>query len=368
MLTTFVIALREGLEASLIVGIIAAFLKRQGRPDALRSMWVGVGLAVAVCVAVAVVLRIVDNELPQREQEGLETIVALVAVAMVTYMIVWMTEHARDLKGQLQEQAAGALVQGSATALVAMAFLAVLREGFETSVFLLAAFNDAADPVPGGPRRRSRPRRRRCARLRDLPRRRAPEPLALLPRHRRGPRARGRGPRRLLAAHGGRGRLGRRRPEPGARPQRDHPPGHGLGVAHHRHPRHPRAADGDRGRGLAALRHPDAGDRPRARRRAPARARDGGRAPPSWRPRSSCSSARSAAARRPRAAVASSGAGAADRQRGDHRRGLRPGGAEARLRPGHLRRHQQGRLARDRVRGRPGQPRPWRRSRTSPTG
>ncbi len=150
MLTTFVIALREGLEASLIVGIIAAFLKRQGRPDALRSMWVGVGLAVAVCVAVAVVLRIVDNELPQREQEGLETIVALVAVAMVTYMIVWMTEHARDLKGQLQEQAAGALVQGSATALVAMAFLAVLREGFETSVFLLAAFNDAADPVPAG--------------------------------------------------------------------------------------------------------------------------------------------------------------------------------------------------------------------------
>ncbi len=150
MLTTFVIALREGLEASLIVGIIAAFLKRQGRPDALRSMWVGVGLAVAVCVAVAVVLRIVDNQLPQREQEGLETIVALVAVAMVTYMIVWMTEHARDLKGQLQEQAAGALVQGSATALVAMAFLAVLREGFETSVFLLAAFNDAADPVPAG--------------------------------------------------------------------------------------------------------------------------------------------------------------------------------------------------------------------------
>jgi FTR1 family protein len=150
VLTTFVIALREGLEASLIVGIIAAFLKRQGRPDALRSMWVGVGLAVTVCVAVAVVLRIVDNELPQREQEGLETIVALVAVAMVTYMIVWMTEHARDLKGQLQEQAAGALVQGSATALVAMAFLAVLREGFETSVFLLAAFNDAADPVPAG--------------------------------------------------------------------------------------------------------------------------------------------------------------------------------------------------------------------------
>ena len=150
MLTTFVIALREGLEASLIVGIIAAFLSRQERRDALRSMWLGVALAVALCVAVAVVLRIVDNELPQREQEGLETIVALVAVAMVTYMIVWMTEHARDLKGQLQEQAAGALLAGSTTALVFMAFLAVLREGFETSVFLLAAFNDATDPTAAG--------------------------------------------------------------------------------------------------------------------------------------------------------------------------------------------------------------------------
>ncbi|HEX7297701.1 MAG TPA: iron uptake system protein EfeO [Solirubrobacteraceae bacterium] len=150
MLTTFVIALREGLEASLIVGIVAAFLRRQGRDDALRSMWLGVGLAVALCLAVAAVLRVVDNELPHRAQEGLETVVALVAVAMVTYMIVWMTEHARDLRGQLQAGAAGALARGSTWALVGMAFFAVLREGFETSVFLLAAFNDATDPAPAG--------------------------------------------------------------------------------------------------------------------------------------------------------------------------------------------------------------------------
>jgi high-affinity iron transporter len=150
VLTTFVIALREGLEASLIVGIIAAFLRRQGRADALRAMWTGVALAIVLCLAVAVVLRIVDNQLPHREQEGLETIVALVAVAMVTYMIVWMTEHARDLRGQLQEGAAGALARGSMWALVGMAFFAVLREGFETSVFLLAAFNDATDPTSAG--------------------------------------------------------------------------------------------------------------------------------------------------------------------------------------------------------------------------
>jgi high-affinity iron transporter len=150
VLTTFVIALREGLEASLIVGIIAAFLRRQGRSDALRAMWGGVGLAVVLCLAVAIVLRVVDDQLPHREQEGLETIVALIAVGMVTYMIVWMTEHARDLRGQLQEGAAGALARGSMWALVAMAFFAVLREGFETSVFLLAAFNDATDPASAG--------------------------------------------------------------------------------------------------------------------------------------------------------------------------------------------------------------------------
>jgi high-affinity iron transporter len=150
LLTTFVIALREGLEASLIVGIIAAFLRRQGRSDALRAMWAGVALAIVLCLAVAVVLRVVDDQLPHREQEGLETIVALIAVGMVTYMIVWMTEHARDLKGQLQAGAAGALARGSMWALVAMAFFAVLREGFETSVFLLAAFNDATDPAAAG--------------------------------------------------------------------------------------------------------------------------------------------------------------------------------------------------------------------------
>ena len=150
MLTTFVIALREGLEASLIVGIVAAFLRQQGRRDALTFMWSGVALAVLLCLAVGAVLTAIDRELPHRAQEGLETVVALVAVAMVTYMIVWMRTHARGLRAQLQADAAGALARGSAWALVGMAFLAVLREGFETAVFLLAAFQEATDPVPAG--------------------------------------------------------------------------------------------------------------------------------------------------------------------------------------------------------------------------
>lgn len=150
MLPTFVIGLREGLEAALIVGIIAAFLRQRGRLDALRLVWLGVGAAVLICIGIGVGLKVLSAELPQRQQEGLETIVALIAVGMVTYMVVWMRHHAGALKGELESAAESALVAGSAGALVAMAFLAVLREGFETAVFLLAAFNESASPAASG--------------------------------------------------------------------------------------------------------------------------------------------------------------------------------------------------------------------------
>jgi high-affinity iron transporter len=150
MLPTFVIGLREGVEASLIVGIVAAFLRQQGRLDALRWMWVGVGVAVALSIGVAVALQLVDDALPQKEQEMLETVVAGIAVAMVTFMIVWMRRHARNLAGELRTTAAGALARGSVLALVGMAFFAVIREGFETAVFLLAAFQASGDSASAG--------------------------------------------------------------------------------------------------------------------------------------------------------------------------------------------------------------------------
>lgn len=150
MIPTFVITLREGVEASLIIGIIAAFLVKEGRRDATRQMWFGIGIAVALCVGVAVLLEVVGRQLPQKEQERLETIVGLIAVSAVSYMIVWMRRHARGIKAQLEGDAASALATGSTLALVGMAFLAVLREGFETSVFLLAAFQDASDTTAAG--------------------------------------------------------------------------------------------------------------------------------------------------------------------------------------------------------------------------
>lgn len=149
MLPTFVIGLREGLEASLIVGIVAAFLGQQGNRGALRQVWIGTAVAVAICVAVAVALELVSSSLPDRQQEGLETVIGVVAVAMVSYMVLWMRSHATDLKGALERAAGSALASGSSRALVLMAFLAVLREGFETAVFLLATFNASHDVVAG---------------------------------------------------------------------------------------------------------------------------------------------------------------------------------------------------------------------------
>ncbi len=150
MIPTFVITLREGVEAALIVGIIAAFLVKEGRRDALRQMWLGVAIAIAICGAVGVGLDLVGQQLPQREQEALATVIGVIAVATISYMIVWMTRHSRGIKAALEGEAASALAQGSTLALVGMAFLAVFREGFETSVFLLAAFQDSTDSAAAG--------------------------------------------------------------------------------------------------------------------------------------------------------------------------------------------------------------------------
>src|SRR5262245_46307562 len=113
-------------------------------------MWAGVGLAIGICAAVGVGLHLVDQALPQKEQEGLETVIALLAVAAITYMIVWMRQHSRELRGSLEQHALAALAAGSVFALVGMAFFAVIREGFETAVFLLAAFDASTNPTAAG--------------------------------------------------------------------------------------------------------------------------------------------------------------------------------------------------------------------------
>ncbi len=150
MLPTFVIGLREGLEAALIIGIIAAFLLQRGERRALRWMWAGVALAVALCLGIAVIFQAVDRSLPHDGQETLASAMALLAVAGVTYMIVWMRRHSRDLKRSLESHTATALTQGSTWALIGLAFFAVIREGLETAVFLIAAFKNSLNPRATG--------------------------------------------------------------------------------------------------------------------------------------------------------------------------------------------------------------------------
>ena len=139
MLATFIIGLREGLEAALIVGIIAAFLKRNGR--SLTPMLIGVAAAVLLSLGVGIGLKLVEQSLPQAAQEGMEAIIGIVAIVFVTGMVLWMNTNARGLKRELEASATEALGEGTSRALVVMAFLAVLKEGFETAVFLLATFS-----------------------------------------------------------------------------------------------------------------------------------------------------------------------------------------------------------------------------------
>ena len=139
MLSTFIIALREGLEAALIVGILVAYLVKTGRKALLAPLWAGVGLAVLVSLATGAFLTITSTELRPRGEEFFAGTTSFLAVGFVTWMVFWMKRTARHLKGQLEGQLSTAVLAGP-LALAAAAFFAVVREGLETSLFIYANF------------------------------------------------------------------------------------------------------------------------------------------------------------------------------------------------------------------------------------
>ncbi|VTX88306.1 Ferrous iron permease EfeU [Neisseria subflava] len=145
MLIALLIMLREGIEAALIVGIVASFLKQSGHSELMPKVWLGVFLAAAMCLGIGYGIHSVTGEIPQKEQELVVGVIGLVAVAMLTYMILWMKKAARSMKRQLQDSVQAALNRGSGQgwALVGMAFLAVAREGLESVFFLLAVFQQS---------------------------------------------------------------------------------------------------------------------------------------------------------------------------------------------------------------------------------
>ena len=149
MFPTFLIGLREGLEASLVVGILVAYLVRSGHR--VRPLWVGVAAAAGISLGLGALLQFTSAELSPRAQEAFGGFASLVAVGFVTWMVFWMRRTARGLKDELHGRLDTALALGP-LALAAVAFVAVAREGLETALFLWAAVQSADEstaPVTG---------------------------------------------------------------------------------------------------------------------------------------------------------------------------------------------------------------------------
>ncbi|WP_061937053.1 iron uptake transporter permease EfeU [Aureimonas sp. AU22] len=151
MLVPFLIMLREGLEAALIVGIVAGYLSHSGRGAWMPAVWTGIFLAVALALFAGAGLQLASAEFPQRTQELFEAIVGFTAVAILTSMVLWMRKAARSLKAELQGSIDAALSGSRARglALVGLVFFAVAREGLESVFFLLAIFQQS--PGASGP-------------------------------------------------------------------------------------------------------------------------------------------------------------------------------------------------------------------------
>ncbi|WP_372026272.1 FTR1 family protein [Tistrella mobilis] len=154
MLAPFLIMLREGLEAALIVGIIAGYLRQTGRRDQLPAVWVGIFLAAAMALFTGAALQMVSAGFPQKAQELFEAVVGTAAVVVLVAMVFWMRRAAKSIRRELHAGIDQALAaeggRAAGWALIGMVFFAVAREGLESVFFLLAIFQqsrDAAAPL-----------------------------------------------------------------------------------------------------------------------------------------------------------------------------------------------------------------------------
>ncbi|CAM5519014.1 FTR1 family protein [Streptomyces viridifaciens] len=151
MFGNYLIGLREGLEASLVVCILIAYLVKTDRRDKLPPAWLGVSAAVVLSMAFGAVLQFGSSQLTFEAQEALGGSLSIISVGLVTWMVFWMRRTARHLKTELHGKLDAAIAMGT-TALVVTSFLAVGREGLETALFIWSAVqatDDGWNPLVG---------------------------------------------------------------------------------------------------------------------------------------------------------------------------------------------------------------------------
>jgi len=147
----YLIGLREGLEAALVIGILIAYLVKTSRRELLPQVWIGVGVAIVVSFVFGAILTLGPQGLSFEAQEAIGGTLSIAAVALITWMIFWMGKTARFLKSNLENALQKAIAVGKG-AVVAMALIAVGREGLETALFLWAGIEAAGSstaPIVG---------------------------------------------------------------------------------------------------------------------------------------------------------------------------------------------------------------------------
>src|SRR5512140_878221 len=140
MLATYLLSLREGLEAALIIGIVLGAVNKIRRKDLSPAVWLGILSAIGVSLLAALILTSVGMSLKDPAEAIFEGITMLIAAGILTWMIFWMSKQARFLKGELEAGVNKAASTAGKTAVFWLAFVAVVREGIELALFITAAF------------------------------------------------------------------------------------------------------------------------------------------------------------------------------------------------------------------------------------